>query len=62
MIQAFCDKCGDEIEGFAGIAHSPPLSPHIRPHITIKYHLCQKCWDIFKKWIATPKQKEIANG
>lgn len=55
MLKTICDKCKDEIGGknhdeFAAIVHSPPIGAR-RPHITVKYHICLKCWDALKNWI-----------
>jgi hypothetical protein len=53
MIAPLCDKCGAELQGYGGLAFSPPVSlPDGSCGREVdKYHLCAGCWREFLTWL-----------
>ena len=48
-----CDKCGEEFDEYGALAFSNPktLPDGTRGRDVEKYHLCIKCWVLFKEWL-----------
>lgn len=38
--------CKKDLKEFGAVVISPPLSPHLYPHIVVKYHICKTCWEM----------------
>lgn len=52
-ISPVCDKCGEEFGKYGAVAFS---NPKTLPDGTCgrdvgKYHICEKCWVLFKEWL-----------
>ena len=54
-----CDKCGEELDEFGGLAFSPPIPPVDENDFSVKkYHICGSCWKLFEWWIAYKDKQE----
>jgi len=58
MINPVCDKCKKELKEFGGLVFSPPYEKiSYRPiggdHNVTKYHLCERCWELFLNWLGS---------
>jgi hypothetical protein len=53
MIKPKCDKCGEELQEYGGLAFSPPETlPDGSPGCQVyKIHICAKCWKLLLKWL-----------
>ena len=58
MIAPTCDRCRQELHDFGALAFSPPiLNPDGTPSRDVdKYHLCETCWQEFKRWLEQSEQ------
>jgi hypothetical protein len=52
-IKPKCDKCGNELKEYGGLAFSPPRTlPDESPSLDVnKYHICADCWRKFLEWL-----------
>jgi hypothetical protein len=57
MIRPKCDKCGNELQAYGGLAFSPPETmPDDSPSRQVdKIHICVKCWRDFMAWLNNEK-------
>lgn len=53
-IKPKCSICGDELRDYGALMFSPPN----REGITIKWHVCKKCWSTFVLLLSSSKGKE----
>lgn len=53
MIKIKCEKCGDELLSFGGLAFSPPIPSELDECLVDKIHICSKCWMLFLEWLYT---------
>lgn len=53
MIKPKCDKCGEELKAYGGLAFSPPETlPDESPSRQVdKLHICVKCWKLLMVWL-----------
>lgn len=56
MIKPKCDKCGEELQAYGGLAFSPPETlPDESPSRQVdKIHICAKCWKLLIAWLKAP--------
>lgn len=58
MIKPKCDKCGEELQAYGGLAFSPPETlPDESPSQVDKIHICVKCWKLLIAWLKAPNDK-----